>query len=174
MMKKLLFATAIALFLAGCQEEAKAPKPPAMELSSEAAGYYCQMTVLDHDGPKAQIFLEGNPFPIWFSQVRDAVAFMRLPEEAKNYVAVYVNDMDKAETWEQPGDNNWVDADTAYFVVESGKLGGMGAPETIPFGSKEGADKFAAENGGRVVKLTDIPDDYVLTPVEFELSDISG
>ncbi|SDR00421.1 nitrous oxide reductase accessory protein NosL [Pseudovibrio sp. Tun.PSC04-5.I4] len=173
MIRNIIAIAGLSLLLAACQEKETVTKPVAMELSTEAAGFYCQMTVLDHDGPKAQIHLAGSPFPLWFSQVRDAVAFTRLPEESKDYVAIYVNDMDKAESWKQPGDNNWVDADQAYFVIESSQIGGMGAPEAIPFGSKEGADNFAKDKGGKVVRLTDIPDEYVLSPVEFELSDAS-
>ncbi|KZK98414.1 MULTISPECIES: nitrous oxide reductase accessory protein NosL [unclassified Pseudovibrio] len=174
MMKKLFAVVGVTLLLAACQEKEEVIKPVAMELSVEAAGFYCQMTVLDHEGPKAQIHLAGSPFPLWFSQVRDAVAFTRLPEESKDYVAIYVNDMDNAVSWEQPGNNNWVDADAAYFVIESTQNGGMGAPEAIPFGTQAGAKKFSSENGGKVVKLTEIPDEYVLKPVEFELSDASS
>ncbi len=152
--------------LAGCQDDVEIAKPAALTLTPEAAGHYCQMTVLEHDGPKAQIHLTGNPFPFWFTQVRDAVAFMHSPEEPKNIAAIYVNDMDKAETWKEPGFDNWIEADTAWFVLDSRQTGGMGAPETIPFGTEEGAAAFAAANGGRVLRLHDIPPDYVLAPVE--------
>lgn len=152
--------------LAGCQDEVEIAKPAALTLTPEAAGHYCQMTVLEHDGPKAQIHLTGNPFPFWFTQVRDAVAFMHSPEEPKNIAAIYVNDMDRAETWKEPGRDNWIEAETAWFVVDSNQTGGMGAPETIPFGTEEGAAAFAAANGGRVLRLHDIPPDYVLAPVE--------
>ncbi len=171
MMKKLLVAFGVALLLTACQEKEEIIKPKAMELSEEAAGFYCQMTVLEHEGPKAQIHLAGSPFPLWFSQVRDAVAFTRLPEESKDYVAIYVNDMDRAESWEQPGNDNWVDADLAFFVIGSSKNGGMGAPEVIPFGTKEGAERFSSAHGGKVLRFSEVPDEYVLKPVDFKLSD---
>ncbi|MFN3253258.1 nitrous oxide reductase accessory protein NosL [Roseibium album] len=157
--------------LAGCQEDVEIARPAALELTPEAAGHYCQMTVLEHDGPKAQIHLTGNPFPFWFSQVRDAVAFMHSPEEPKNIAAIYVNDMDNADSWKEPGFDNWIEAEAAWFVVESKRAGGMGAPETIPFGTEEGAQEFAAANGGRVLRLDDIPVDYVLAPVELSSAD---
>ena len=152
--------------LTGCQEDVEIAKPAALVLTPEAAGHYCQMTVLEHDGPKAQIHLTGNPFPFWFTQVRDAVAFMHSPEEPKNIAAIYVNDMGKAKSWKEPGFDNWIEAGAAWFVVDSKQTGGMGAPETIPFGTEEGAKEFAASNGGRVLRLDDIPVDYVLAPVE--------
>ncbi len=165
-MKKGILVLLALAFLTGCQDEGELPKPAAIALTPEAAGYYCQMTVLEHDGPKAQIHLTGHLHPLWFTQVRDAVAFMHSPEEAKNIAAIYVNDMGSAENWKEPGFDNWVDADQAWFVVESRQAGGMGAPEAIPFGTEEGAQKFAEANGGRVLRLRDIPADYVLAPVE--------
>lgn len=161
----LVVAAPLVLGLAGCNQESEVAKPAPLELTLEAAGHYCQMTVLDHEGPKAQIHLAGNPNPLWFTQVRDAVAFTRLPEEPKDYVAIYVNDMDKAVSWANPGTANWIGAEDAYFVIGSRKLGGMGAPEAIPFGTEEGAEKLVAEHGGAVVRLDDIPTDYVLAPV---------
>lgn len=152
--------------LAACQEEVGIVKPAAVALTPEAAGHYCQMTVLEHDGPKAQIHLTGNPFPFWFTQVRDAVAFMHSPEEPKNIAAIYVNDMAVARSWKEPGFENWIEAEAAWFVVGSRQTGGMGAPETIPFGTEEGAKAFASANGGRILRLHDIPVDYVLAPVE--------
>ncbi|PTW60545.1 copper chaperone NosL [Breoghania corrubedonensis] len=150
------------LALTGCKQESSAEKPAPVELTLDAAGHYCQMTVLEHDGPKAQIHLAGNPHPIWFTQVRDAVAFTRLPEEPKDYVAIYVNDMENAESWAEPGKTNWIDADNAWFVIGSGKTGGMGAPEAIPFGTRDGADDFADKNGGSVLRFSEIPTNYVL------------
>ena len=38
----------------------------------------------------------------------------------------------------------------------------MGAAEAVPFGTEPPAQAFVAAHGGRVVRLTEIPDDYVL------------
>jgi copper chaperone NosL len=160
------FSAVCVTVLAGCQEEVQIAKPAAIGLTPEAAGHYCQMTVLEHTGPKAQIHLTGNPNPFWFTQVRDAVAFTLSPEEPKTIAAIYVNDMDKAESWDQPGADNWIDADTAWFVIGSTMTGGMGAPEAIPFGNADAATAFAADNGGSVVRLREIPESYVFGSVE--------
>ncbi|MET1415383.1 nitrous oxide reductase accessory protein NosL [Roseibium sp. HPY-6] len=165
-MKRRFFLLLALGLLAGCQEAPEVAKPAAITLTAEAAGHYCQMTVLEHEGPKAQIHLSGNPFPFWFTQVRDAIAFMHSPEEPKDIAAIYVSDMDVAANWKEPGFDNWIDAEAAWFVVDSKQAGGMGAPETIPFGTEEGAKKFAAAQGGRVLRLDDIPAEYVLAPVE--------
>lgn len=155
----------VTFVLAACQEEVTASRPDPIPLTEEAAAHYCQMIVLEHPGPKAQVHLNGNPFPIWFTQVRDAVAFAQSPEESHGIAAIYVNDMADAD-WEAPGAGNWIAADEAHFVIESGQNGGMGAPEAVPFGDRQAAEHFARQRGGRIVQFADIPEDYVLAPVE--------
>jgi len=149
--------------LAGCNEEVAQAPPPPHELTPAAIGHYCGMNVLEHAGPKGQIILASRTDPIWFSSARDAIAFTMLPEEPKDIRAIYVSDMAKAPSWEDPGANNWVDARQALFVIASRVKGGMGAPETVPFSSRAAADKFAGENGGQVVTFDDVPRDYVLS-----------
>ena len=170
-----IFLLSASLLLSNCSNEdvavEDAPAPIAM--TEEAVGHYCSMSIFEHTGPKAQIHLKNLEFPIWFSQVRDAIAYTRLPEETNKAVAIYVHDMAKAVSWEAPGDGAWIDIKNAYFVIESKKNGGMGAPETIPFGTKAQAQEFADINDGRVVVAADIPDQYVLGAVDIE-SQIRG
>lgn len=158
------------LMLAACDKAAPVAPPPPAEVSDEATGYYCGMLLVDHEGPKGQIHLASRSGPIWFSSVRDTIAFLRLPEEAKDVVAVYVNDMGRARNWDQPEAGTWVDARAAWFVVDSSMRGGMGAPEAVPFATETAAESFRARHGGRVVRLDDIPDAYVLGPVDLTSS----
>jgi len=73
---------ALLLALAACKEEDEASRlPPPLELTEEAAGHYCQMIILEHEGPKAQVHVAGYPQPFWFSQVRDGLAFLKSPEQ---------------------------------------------------------------------------------------------
>jgi len=135
-------------------------------MTQEAIGHYCNMNILEHAGPKAQIYLKNIEYTIWFSQVRDAVAYARLPEETHEAAAIYVHDMSRAVSWQALGDDAWIDIKKTYFVIKSEQKGGMGAPETTPFGTKDAAFEFATINGGKVVKISNIPDDYVLGPVD--------
>lgn len=152
--------------LSACKEEAAQSTLP-QDLTRETLGHYCQMNLLEHPGPKAQVFLNGNPAPLFFSQVRDAIAYVRGPEQIAPILAVYVNDMgNTGATWERPGDGNWIAADKAFYVVGSARRGGMGAPETVPFASRDRAEAFIRVEGGRVLTLADIRDDMVLAPVE--------
>lgn len=161
-------ALLLALFLglAACKQEVAQDTSP-VELTAETLGHFCQMNLLEHPGPKAQVHLEGLPgTPLFFSQVRDAIAYQRLPEQSHPILALQVNDMGApGATWDDPGKGNWIAAEDAYFVVGSSQEGGMGAPETVPFGSEPAADSFAAQNGGKVLRLSEIPDDMVLAPV---------
>lgn len=155
--------------LAGCDRAVPAaPPPPPAEVSDESTGYYCGMLLVDHEGPKGQVHLAGGSPPIWFSSVRDTIAFLRLPEEPKQVAAVYVNDMGRAADWARPEAGAWVDARAAWFVLDSAMRGGMGANEAVPFGTQAAAEAFRARHGGRVARLDDIPDAYVLGPVDHQ------
>ena len=157
------------LFLSACNEQSvKQVVPSPIAMTEEALGHYCSMNILEHTGPKAQIHLKGLLFPIWFSQVRDAIAFMRLPEETQEPVVIYVNDMGKSTRWDFPGDDTWIDIQKAFFVINSARNGGMGAPETVPFGTEDAAKSFSVKHGGEVVRLAEIPDAYVLGPVDLK------
>lgn len=158
----LLVLAAGALLPAACNDRKTAEAPAPFELTAAAIGRYCGMNVLEHPGPKGQIILASRIEPAWFSSARDAISFTRLPEEDKDIRAIYVSDMAKAPSWEQPGATNWIDARKATFVVGSRMKGGMGAGEAVPFGEREAAETFARENGGRIVAFAEVPDDYVL------------
>ncbi len=150
------------ILLAACGGPGGEEAPPPAPLTRAATGYYCGMIVVDHKGPKAQIHLRGRREPLFFSSVRDAIAFTRLPDEPHDIVAFYVHDMARAKSWEHPGDAAWTDAKTAYYVIGSDRRGGMGAPEAIPFSDEDAAAAFVAGHGGRIVRLDGIPRDYVL------------
>ncbi len=155
----------LAIFLlAACKEDAPIPLPVA--LTSDSTGYFCQMDMLGHPGPKAQIHLATYPgAPLFFSQVRDAVAYLRMPEQVDTVTAVYVNDMGAARSWAEPGATNWIAADKALYVVGSTAKGGMDAPEFVPFSDPTKAQSFATENGGQVMSLTQIPETAVTVSI---------
>ena len=163
-MRRAAAATLAALFLlaaGGCGEErASSFPPPAAVLTADATGYYCGMALVEHEGPKAQIFIDGRAEPFWFSQVRDAIHFTQSEEEPRGVTAFYVTAEEKADAVEP----RWIPASDAYYVIESRTRGAMGAPETVPFSSANDAAAFIAENGGDMVRLADIPDYYILAP----------
>ncbi|MBI5130574.1 MAG: nitrous oxide reductase accessory protein NosL [Rhodopseudomonas palustris] len=156
-------AIAAALLLGGCNDNTgSSVVPPPVALNADAMGVFCGMNLVEHSGPKGQIITASRIDPYWFSSARDAVAFTLMPDQPRDIRAIYVSDMARAPSWDQPGESNWVDARKAFFVIESRKRSGMGAAETVPFGTRDAADAFVAANGGRVVTFEAIPPDYVL------------
>ena len=165
-MRATLVALAM-LALTACQEQVAQDVSP-VPISEQSIGHFCQMGMLEHGGPKGQIHLEGLPgAPLYFSQARDVVAYMRLPEQSHVILAIWVNDMGApGATWDAPGATNWIAAEDAVFVVGGRAIGGMGAPETVPFADPTKAAAFAIANGGTVMRLADIPESAVLAPVD--------
>jgi len=159
-------AIVFSMSMSACMEEEVTELPPPAPLTHEAMGYYCNMTVTEHHGPKGQIRLKSQDKPVWFSSVRDTIAFTLLPEEPKDISAIYVTDMSNPEAWENPENGDWIEAKSAHYVTGSAKSGGMGAPEPVPFASKENAEKFVAQHGGMIVTFAEIPHSAILGPVE--------
>lgn len=157
---KPLVTLALLVLLAACRDETETPQPVTM--TEEALGHYCQMNLLEHPGPKAQVHLKDMPVPLFFTQVRDALAYQRMPEQAAEITAIYVSDMAAAPSWENPGANNWMAPDDAVFVTGSNRDGGMGAPEVVPFSDPAAADEFIGAYGGQAVRLDEIPDSELL------------
>lgn len=139
------------LLLAACKEEAPLPLPVA--LTEESAGHYCQMLLLEHEGPKGQVHLDGALAPLFFSQVSDTLAYLAMPEQSHAVTVTYVQDMTGA-TWAAPGP--WIDARAAFYVTGSDATGGMGAPETVPFATRAAAEGFASVHGGRVTGFDEL------------------
>ena len=72
---RILLPICLALTLAACREDEVAALPDPVSMTDEALGYYCQMNLDEHPGPKAQVHLEGQPAPLFFAQVRDDTAY---------------------------------------------------------------------------------------------------
>jgi len=155
-------ALLLVFFLVACEKTPPVEMLAAQKLTREANGYYCLMTVLNHKGPKGQIILSDKKV-LWFTSVRDTISFTLLPEEPKNIAAIYVNDMTDAD-WDNPGVDNWINAHNVWYVLGSDRSGGMGAPEAIPFATKEKAELFTRKQGGAVYTFDSIPKEYILKP----------
>ena len=160
--QRTLMALIGVFLMAACDSEEVAKAPDPHEPTQNATGYYCNMTVVEHNGPKGHIFLAGDEIPLWFTSVRDTVAFTMLPEESKSIAVVYVNDMAKAKSWDQPEPGSWINAKNAIYVIGSSRVGGMGAPEPVPFSDPDKAKEFAAAFGGEIVAFADIPEGFIL------------
>ncbi len=158
----------VLVLLGACQSNVATQNPDPALLSEDDIGFYDQMIVMDHEGPRAQIHLEGSIDPLWFSSVRDGLAYFKSLEQSARILAIYVNDIGAANNWQDMGVGNWIDAETAFFVVGSNAKGGMGAPEPVPFSSEDKARDFTIERGGEILKLGEINVEMVLAPMDQE------
>lgn len=162
LIRKLILAVVCIGLLGACDsQEDHVPSPHT--LTDDAVGVFCGMILTEHAGPKGQVFEKGRDTPLWFTAVRDAIAYTRMPGEGQSAVALYVQDMARAESWEKPQpDGIWIAAETAFYVVGSKMRGGMGMPETIPFGTNKSAQSFAAKHGGQMMRFEEIPNSALL------------
>ena len=156
-------ALLLAVALTAC-DDATPERPAPVEITAEAVGHYCGMLLAEHAGPKGQALLRGRSEPVWFSSARDALIFLRMPEEPRDVAAVYVTDMARTRSWDHPDPGAWVEVEQAWFVIDSDRRGGMGGAEAVPFSREDAARAFAAQHGGRVVRLAEVPDAYLFDP----------
>lgn len=144
-----------ALLLAACGEEPKSAKP--QEIAQETSCALDGMVLLDFPGPKAQIHYDQG-MPEFFCDTREMFAIILRPEQKKRVVAVYTQDMGRAD-WTQP-QGHWLDAEAAYYVVGSSRRGSMG-PTLASFANEADAGKFAGQYGGRVLRFEQVTIDMV-------------
>lgn len=157
---------ALTLIIAGCQPVEKAERPEPLMPTTEAIGHFCNMLLSEHEGPKSQVLRKGSNEPLWFTSVRDGIAYTKLPEESKDITAVYVTAIDTLPNFNlahpELMKESWVSAEWAVYVIDSRLRGGMGAMEAFPFRDTTMAAQFTEIHGGRVVRFSDVPRDYVL------------
>jgi copper chaperone NosL len=148
-MLRALVASVAVLVLSGCgPNETQIAQP--REPDANAVGFFCRMGLAEHAGPKGQIVPKGWTDPLWFSSVRDALAYVEMEVVSEREITgFWVNDMAQG-TWEKPAPGSWVEAHRAWYVVESRMASGMGGSEAVPFEAREAAEAFAREHGGRV------------------------
>ncbi|PWF21613.1 copper resistance protein CopZ [Corticimicrobacter populi] len=150
-------------WLAACSDDTGAgEQPPPHAITEEAVGYFCSMNLLEHSGPKGQVLVPGEDRPVWFSTVRQTVAYTMLPESPRVLSAVYVSDLSAVEDWRRVNPDAWVEARSAWFVVESEATGGMGGEDPMPFSDRSKAEQFAQRHGGRVLAFDALTEDYIL------------
>lgn len=156
------FVLLAGLVATSCDDGASSKVPVAQEPPPGAVAEFCGMSIQEHPGPKAQLFVRGRTAPYWFASVHDMFAFTLMPEEPRAITAIYVNDMGRVRNWEHPDPGTWIDAHKAVFVIGSDRRGGMEEAEAVPFGDDAAAQAFIARNGGHIVRFGAMPMEYIL------------
>jgi len=143
------------LWLVGCGESAKSTLP--LEIAGDTACALDGMNLLDFPGPKAQIHYDQGA-PDFFCDTREMFSIFLRPEQKKRIVAIYTQDMGKAD-WTRP-EGHWLDARNAFYVVGSPRRGSMG-PTVPSFALEADARKFAEQYGGKVLPFAQVTLDMV-------------
>lgn len=155
-LKPLLLAGSIGavVILAACGQDVKVqPVEPIASTACSLDG----MLLLDFPGPKGQIVYDQGP-PDYFCDTVELLAIYLRPEQKKRVVAVYTQDMGKAD-WTDPR-GHWIDARSAYYVIGSKRTGSMG-PTIGSFAAEQDARTFAAQYGGEALRFGQITFDMV-------------
>lgn len=144
-----------ALLLTACGEPAKPALP--REIAADTSCSLDGMILLDFPGPKAQIHYDQGD-PDFFCDTREMFSIFLRPEQKKRIVAIFTQDMGKAD-WTRP-EGQWIDAKTAFYVVGSPRRGSMG-PTVPSFAREADARKFAEQYGGKVLPFAEVSIDMV-------------
>ena len=145
--------------LSGCGErrdETQALAP--VEFGAATACELDGMLLADYPGPKAQIHYAGAAAPVFFCDTVELFNMLLRPEQVRQVLAVYVQDMGQAD-WEQPR-GHWTDAKIGYYVLGSKRHGSMG-PTIASFAQESDAKKFAAQWGGKLLRYAEIKPEMV-------------
>ena len=143
------------LSVAGCDKNA--PKsdvfaPVSIQKHDRCA--LCGMTILNYDGPKAEVYIKDIKEPILFCSGRDAFFFALQPENTRRLKAFFIHDIAKTD-FDVPSDQFFMDAKKAHFVYDSRRDGVMGV-EPVAFSDKKAAERFIEQWGGRLLTYPDI------------------
>ncbi len=151
-MKRTLSLAMIVLALTACGKPAGSEAPVSLDPS---AGTYCSldgMILAEHPGPKGQIRYTDGAVD-YFCDTVELLSSLLQPEQARGVKGVYVQDMAQAD-WQKPV-GHWIDAKTAFYVADSKVHGSMG-PTLASFAQRPDAERFAAQQGGKVLAFSEI------------------
>ncbi|NDP37825.1 MAG: nitrous oxide reductase accessory protein NosL [Rhodoferax sp.] len=145
--------------LAGCGDRADDARPLApVEIDASTSCELDGMLLGDYPGPKGQIHYAGAPAPVFFCDTVELFNTMLQPEQVRKVLAVYVQDMGKAD-WDQPR-GNWMDAKSGFYVLGSKRHGSMG-PTIASFAQESDAKEFAGKWGGKLLRYAEVKPDVV-------------
>lgn len=145
----------LAAVLPGCGDTKSTGQPA--EITRDTACSLDGMVLADFPGPKGQIQYD-NGDRDFFCDTKEMFSILLRPEQKKRIVAVYAQDMAKAD-WSHP-EGYWVEARSAFYVVGSQRRGSMG-PTVASFAAEKDAQSFAGQYGGKVLPFGQVTLDMV-------------
>ncbi|MFT6925007.1 MAG: copper chaperone NosL [Psychromonas sp.] len=165
-MKRFFYSKSILIFsllalLLGCSDEQteKEMLKQAVAIESSDECHLCGMIISRFPGPKGELYQKTSEDVAKFCSTRDLFGYLLQPENKRQVKQVFVHDMSKTP-WGKPDDQYFIDARSAWFVVDSSKKGAMGKT-LASFGLQEDARAFSREYGGNVYAFDDITIDML-------------
>lgn len=143
------------LMVAGCGDRATTSAP--QEITRDTVCALDGMLLADYPGPKGQIQYDAGP-PDFFCDTMEMISIYLRPEQQKRAIAVFTQDMGRAD-WKEPR-GHWIDAKAAFYVVGSSRHGSMG-PTLVSFAREEDSQAFVKQYGGKVLRFGEITLDMV-------------
>ncbi|MDX2320829.1 MAG: nitrous oxide reductase accessory protein NosL [Moritella sp.] len=158
---KVFSLATVFMLLVGCSEDTSKQEMVRQAVAIEQADecHLCGMIISNFPGPKGEHFSSNTESINKFCSTRDLFSFILQPENKRQVKEVFVHDMSKTP-WATPGDEHFIDARTAWFVIGSSQKGAMG--KTLgSFSSKVDAGVFIEEFGGQLYAFDDITIDIL-------------
>lgn len=140
-------AAAVVLLGCGAAKEEPAPAPVAIPRGQACA--LDAMLIEAHDGPKVQL-LRTDGSRAFFCDAKEVFAEWLDPVRGRRVAGVWFQTLDQGAR-----QGGWAAPESLYFVAGSDQVSAMG-PLLAPFAEAAGAAAFAAEHGGRIVRVGDI------------------
>lgn len=149
------------LWLTGCDKPVEASNslaPVAFHSSDEC--HVCGMIIGEFPGPKGEVVEHSGVKK--FCSTAEMIGWWLQPENQHSGAKLYVHDMGRV-AWDKPDDAQLIDARDAFYVVGTKLKGAMGVV-LASFSSKHMADKLAEEQGGRVLRFSEIDQSVLQQP----------
>lgn len=160
-MKMIQHARAVALvlgvaLLAGCNDatDAQSVAQQAVAIESRDECHLCGMIIANFPGPKGEAYSRGELAVKKFCSTRDLFAWALDPEHSHRVESIFVHDM-AVTPWDHPDDETFIDARSAWYVIDHGRAGAMG-PTLASFADEAHARAFATEYGGELKRFDEI------------------
>lgn len=134
-------------------------KPAQATYSDAAAAFHpsdechvCGMIINGFPGPKGEVVEPGGIKK--FCSTAEMIGWWLQPENQHGNAKLYVHDMGHSP-WNAPDDAHLIDARDAFYVVGTRLKGAMGVV-LASFSSRRAAEKLAAEQGGHLLRFSEI------------------
>ena len=159
LLSTVLFAAIIGLSACSQETEQQRMLHQAVAIETSDECHLCGMLISNFAGPKGELFRKGitqadGNVVKKFCSTRDLLSYYLDPENKRNVTSILVHDMSKMP-WGSLNDQHFIDARTAWFVINSSKKGAMGKT-LASFSRKQDAQAFAVEFGGETLDFNAI------------------